>query len=172
MSALEKITEWTNENGEKKDGASWRKVDFVGMAKFQCVLLRMGHVRRNKMKDYFEKRTGDPVVRSLKMSFKQFAAVYRRIRMFSESAAAVSGASDASNSASYDGLFGVRPGWNLFMSAFQKARTPGELTSTDEGMIPFDVRVIFGTSMWYSVTLTSTYVHVTGIMGGRNRNVT
>ncbi len=128
---LETIASFTNERGKDVDAANWRDVDFVTFAKFECALLRMGHIRRNRMKDYFSVSKGDPVIQSLNLSFKTFAAIYRNIRMFSSRQAHLSGASNSSSSATYDGLYGIRPGWNAFMTSFQRCRTPPEVSATD-----------------------------------------
>ncbi len=143
LPVLEVVSNFTNEKGSVKEGAFWNNIDFVLMAKFECVLLRMSVVRRNKMRDYWSPRDGDPVVRDLGISFKSFAMIYRNLRMFSEKEAQMSGKSNPSKPDCYDGLFGIRPVWNLFMTAFQKARTPPEITSTDEGMAPFSVNKRF-----------------------------
>ncbi len=139
LPVIELVAQNTNERGSEVDGAQWRNVDFVTFAKFECALLRMAQVRRNKLVDYFRKSDGDPVIRDLNLSFKSFAAIYRNLRMFSASTANLSGVSNSSSPALYDGLFGIRPVWNAFMTAFQRARSPPEISSTDEGMIAFEV---------------------------------
>ncbi len=109
LPVLEKVAQFTNERGREVEGAAWRDVDFVTFAKFECVLLRMAHVRRNRLKDCFSTTKGDPVVRQLNLSFKAFSAIYRNLRMFSASEASASGASNRNSAATFDGLFGIRP---------------------------------------------------------------
>ncbi len=94
LDVLAQIAAFTNECGAVKMGAFWHHVDCVDMLKFQCALMRMAHIRRNKLVDYFSCSEGDPVIRELSLSFKRFSAIYRNLRMFSEANVKASGANN------------------------------------------------------------------------------
>ncbi len=138
---LERLSDFTNEIGVTNNAASWVPVDVLDMLKFHAALLRMSMVRRNKLKDYFEKEDGDQFI--AKLGFRErFFNICSNLLLFSPKEADREGHSNRCDKENYDSLFSIRPIWEQSFRQFQMARNPPELLIFDEAMCKYTVRMV------------------------------
>ncbi len=123
---------YTNKVGMARYGADWQIIDWTMMLQFHCCLFRMSIHSMSSLKEYFSRKNGDPVIRSIGLSGRQFMRIYAAFTLYSYEEAAREGYSDRENLQKFDSLFKIRPVWNTAMKAFQACRNPPKDLSLDE----------------------------------------